>query len=78
MCGRVYYTLGGIPDYELVCDHCGARFDCGDDSYYSWPVLCGAAEAEGWLVGPGLDGEHVCARCASPLGSRDGRRLVAA
>ncbi|HEX2145672.1 MAG TPA: hypothetical protein VHG10_14320 [Glycomyces sp.] len=77
MCGNIYYSLGGVLDYELVCDRCGTRFDCGDDSRYSWPVLCAAAEAEGWLVGPGLDGEHVCARCASPGGSRSRHQLTA-
>ncbi|MCC3765627.1 hypothetical protein K3N28_21440 [Glycomyces sp. TRM65418] len=77
MSGQVYFSINGIPDYELYCDQCGARFQCEDDSFYSWPVLCDAAEAEGWRVHSGVDGSHECGDCAAaPRARRD--RLVAA
>lgn len=67
MSGHSYMLRSGAVEYELRCDRCGEVFHCGDDSYYSWPVLCDAAEAEGWHVNPALDGEHECASCASIL-----------
>lgn len=67
MSGHSYLRHGGAVEYELRCDHCGEVFHCGDDSYYSWPVLCDAAEAEGWRVTPDPDGVHECADCASSL-----------
>lgn len=75
MSGQTYFSLNGIPDYELYCDGCGEQFRCGDDSYYSWPVLCDAAEAEGWRVQPGVDGAHECSACAH---ARHDRRLQTA
>ncbi|HLU29615.1 MAG TPA: hypothetical protein VKZ65_14385 [Glycomyces sp.] len=42
--------MNGTLEYELRCDGCDRRFDSGDDSFYSWPVLCDAAEAEGWQL----------------------------
>jgi hypothetical protein len=71
-----YSSMNGTPDYELHCDSCGTRFDCSDDSFYSWPVLCDAAEAEGWQLSSGPEG-HLCAACrAVPTGASalDGRR----
>ncbi|HEU5127175.1 MAG TPA: hypothetical protein VFU12_04225 [Glycomyces sp.] len=65
MSRRTYTSLNGTLEYELLCDGCGARFDSGDDSFYSWPVLCDAAEAEGWLLG----GAQRCTGCrADPAG----------
>lgn len=68
MSGRTYDCNNGAIEYELRCDGCGRVFQCHDDSYYSWPVLCAAAEAEGWLVSPGFDGGHECFGCGSPRG----------
>jgi hypothetical protein len=68
MTRQIYYSVNGTPDYELHCDACGVRFSCGDDSYYSWPVLCDAAEAEGWRVHPG--GVHRCGACAGVASPR--------
>ncbi|RRR96877.1 hypothetical protein [Glycomyces terrestris] len=65
MSGRTYDWSNGVIEYELRCDSCGQVFECGDDSYYSWPVLCAAAEAEGWSIGSGFDGGHECAGCSS-------------
>jgi hypothetical protein len=79
MSGHVYFSMNGIPDYELYCDRCGAQFRCGDDSYYSWPVLCAAAEAEGWRVQSGVDGAHECGDCAASMrGRRERTHLLAA
>jgi hypothetical protein len=64
MSGHRFLSLRGAVEYELRCDGCGDLFRCGDDSYYSWPVLCDAAEAEGWRVEPAFDGEHECPHCA--------------
>ncbi|GAA2264920.1 hypothetical protein GCM10009853_017830 [Glycomyces scopariae] len=71
MSGRTYELSNGVIEYELRCDRCGEVFVCGDDSYYSWPVLCAAAEAEGWATAPGLDGEHECAGCAAAVRQSD-------
>jgi hypothetical protein len=65
MSGHLYEFHGGAVEYELRCDGCGGVFRCGDDSYFSWPVLCDAAEAEGWRVNPGLADDHTCPRCAA-------------
>ncbi|GAB3238774.1 hypothetical protein GCM10027447_38370 [Glycomyces halotolerans] len=82
MSGHRHQLRSGSLEYELRCDRCGDVFRCGDDSYYSWPVLCAAAEAEGWRVRPGLGDEHECADCASRPGlltmARDGGRLAQA
>jgi hypothetical protein len=50
MSRHTYPSMNGTVEYELRCDGCGRRFDSGDDSFYSWPVLCDAAEAEGWQL----------------------------
>ncbi|MQM26855.1 hypothetical protein [Glycomyces albidus] len=79
MSGACFSRPDGGIEYELRCDGCGVLFQCGDDSYFSWPVLCAAAEAEGWGVAPDLDGEHECGECAATGRSRRGlRRLVPA
>ncbi|GAA1679816.1 hypothetical protein GCM10009830_28580 [Glycomyces endophyticus] len=65
MSGRTFEWSNGAVEYELRCDRCGDAFRCGDDSFYSWPVLCAAAEAEGWTTSPDLDGEHECTGCAA-------------
>jgi hypothetical protein len=78
MSGEAYRRPNGGMEYELRCDGCGEYFRCHDDSYFSWPVLCAAAEAEGWLVRPDFNGEHECGECAlatADLSER--RRLVA-
>lgn len=79
MSGSRFSCFNGGIEYELRCDRCGDPFQCGDDSYLSWPVLCAAAEAEGWRIAPELDGEHECGECASiGRARRDRRRLVPA
>ena len=65
MSGEAFRCLNGGIEYELRCDGCGAAFNCHDDSFYSWDVLCSAAEAEGWLVQPDFEGAHECAACAA-------------
>ncbi len=57
-----YFSMNGTLEYELHCDGCGTRFDCGDDSFYSWPVLRDAAEAEGWQVNADT-APHRCTDC---------------
>ncbi|MDA1359944.1 hypothetical protein O1R50_09935 [Glycomyces luteolus] len=74
MSGECYSYFNGGIEYELRCDQCGTSFRCGDDSYFSWPVLCAAAEAEGWRVGPELEGRHECGECAGSHLARSGRR----
>lgn len=66
MSGHMFLSLRGAVEYELRCDGCGELFRCGDDSYYSWPVLCAAAEAECWRAEPAFDGAHECPQCAAP------------
>ncbi|MFB9661502.1 hypothetical protein ACFQS3_02145 [Glycomyces mayteni] len=80
MSGACYSRLDGGIEYELYCDGCGVLFRCGDDSYFSWPVLCAAAEAEGWGVAPDLGGEHRCGECVVSPERRPGAqgRLVPA
>ncbi|GAB3645899.1 hypothetical protein [Glycomyces tarimensis] len=57
-----YSSMNGTTEYELRCDGCGENFVCGDDSFYSWPVLCAAAEAEGWSLHTGSSA-HLCSAC---------------
>lgn len=81
MSRHTYSSMNNTPDYELCCDGCGGRFDSHDDSFYSWPVLCAAAEAEGWQLGSGASGRHWCAACRpdppGPSAARERGRLVA-
>ncbi|WP_205325704.1 hypothetical protein [Glycomyces sp. YM15] len=78
MSGECYSHFNGGIEYELRCDRCGTLFRCGDDSYFSWRVLCAAAEAEGWRVGPDLEGEHDCDECAGSRRAGSDRRQFAA
>lgn len=78
MSGRIYPCINGSSEYELYCDGCGASFQCHDDSFLSWPVLCSAAEAEGWAVDPHFDGEHECHMCAETTRSSRQQAIVAA
>ncbi|HEX2144142.1 MAG TPA: hypothetical protein VHG10_06520 [Glycomyces sp.] len=64
MSGQAFPYFDGSIEFELRCDGCGTPFRCRDDSFYSWPVLCAAAESEGWRIQPGMDGEHDCGECA--------------
>lgn len=81
MSRHTYTSMNGTLEYELRCDGCGGRFVSGDDSFYSWPVLCDAAEAEGWrLAGDAqwCTGCRADATGPSAVGDRGGRgRLVA-
>jgi hypothetical protein len=77
MSGRIYHCTNGTEEYDLFCDACGTAFQCNDDSFLSWPVLCAAAEAEGWTADPDSDGEHQCAECAASAAPGNDRDLVA-
>ncbi|MCH7232794.1 hypothetical protein L0U85_18330 [Glycomyces sp. L485] len=62
MSRHTYSSTNGTTEYELSCDGCGADFFCRDDSYFSWRVLCAAAEAEGWSLHSGSSA-HLCTVC---------------
>jgi hypothetical protein len=63
MSGQIQFGLGGEPLYEIVCDECDVVFNPGDDSFYSWRILCTTAEAEGWDVQSDQGGTHRCPDC---------------
>ncbi|MGH8792052.1 MAG: hypothetical protein ACRDXX_05320 [Stackebrandtia sp.] len=65
MSGYAYVDADGLAEYELTCDSCQAGFDCGDDSYYNWRLLCESAESDEWRIAPGRDGVHLCPACAA-------------
>lgn len=71
MSKHTYSSMNDTPDYELCCDGCGGRFNSHDDSFYSWPVLCAAAEAEGWQLGAGA-AAHLCAGCRAGGSAAEG------
>ncbi|MCD0445412.1 GMC family oxidoreductase N-terminal domain-containing protein [Glycomyces sp. A-F 0318] len=78
MSGEAFRCLNGGIEYELRCDGCGGAFHCHDDSFYSWDLLCAAAEAEGWRVEPDFEGEHECGACMARATFKHHRHRFAA